>query len=87
MKNHLETLKVILSSCYYLESIWVRCGDQYLDNREFLEVLETYSPKNLYELEVYYYCRDSYDLEVLEEFFINWRDHIPEKLLSLIKNG
>ncbi|RIA87278.1 hypothetical protein C1645_827987 [Glomus cerebriforme] len=79
MKNELETLKLILNKCQYLE-IFNICGDRYLNDEEFLKILVKYLPKNFYELEINFYTT----YEGLEEFFINWKNRIPQKSLSLI---
>uniref|UniRef100_U9SX77 Uncharacterized protein n=1 Tax=Rhizophagus irregularis (strain DAOM 181602 / DAOM 197198 / MUCL 43194) TaxID=747089 RepID=U9SX77_RHIID len=39
-ENELETLKIILNNCQYLESIRVWCGEGYLNDKEFLNVLD-----------------------------------------------
>ncbi|RIA83589.1 hypothetical protein C1645_880408 [Glomus cerebriforme] len=79
MKNELETLKLILNKCQYLENFNI-CGDRYLNSEEFLKILVKYLPKNFYELEINFYIT----YEGLEEFFINWKNRIPQKSLSLI---
>ncbi|RIA93467.1 hypothetical protein C1645_804041 [Glomus cerebriforme] len=82
--NELETLKVILNSCQYLENIRVWCNDGYLNDKKFLDVLVKHSPKNFYELEIYY-CSPSEILpDELEKFFISWKSRAPQKSLSLI---
>ena len=84
--DELETLKMVFNSCLYLESIRIWCGDYYLSEKDFLEIVAEYSPRNFHELELYY----KYDLrsellpEELKSFFINWTNRIPQKPLSLI---
>ncbi|GBB92398.1 hypothetical protein RclHR1_00200031 [Rhizophagus clarus] len=86
MRNELETLKLILNNCQYLENIKVQNGIEDLDSKEFFETLAKFSPKNFYELEVDYCSFGSLKLlcETLEEFFMNWKNRIPLKLISLI---
>ncbi|RIA99338.1 hypothetical protein C1645_811577 [Glomus cerebriforme] len=84
--NESETLKLILNSCQYLEGINVWCGDEFLNEKELLEIIALYSPKNFYELEIYYIF--DVQLEILphelENFFLNWKNRIPLNSLSLI---
>jgi len=47
--DELETLKIIFNSCQYLETIKIDCGGTYLKEKEMLEVVSKYSPKNFYE--------------------------------------
>jgi hypothetical protein len=86
MRNELETLKLILNNCQYLENIKVQNGIEDLDSKEFFETLANYSPKNFYELEIDYCSFGSLKLlcEKLDEFFINWKNRTPRKLISLI---
>ncbi|RIA82891.1 hypothetical protein C1645_834658 [Glomus cerebriforme] len=86
-KNHeLETLKMIFFSCQYLESIKIWCGGSFLNEKDALDMIVNYSPKNICELNLYYL----YDLkpellpEELESFFISWKNRIPQKSLSLV---
>ena len=44
--NEVETLKIVLNSCQYLESIYIRCGGGYLSEKVSLEALAKFSPKN-----------------------------------------
>ena len=89
--NELETLKMILNSCQYLESIKVWCCDDYLNEKELFEVFVKYSPKNFHELKFCYFSfEDAYSIksellpEELESFLISWSDRVPQKSLSLI---
>jgi hypothetical protein len=77
----LDTLKVILKDCQYLESINIWCN--YIDKKRFLEVLAKNTPKNFCELKIYYIF-DQINPEELEEFLINWKIHMPQRLLSLV---
>ncbi|RIA90181.1 hypothetical protein C1645_823678 [Glomus cerebriforme] len=83
VKDELEILKVILNNCQYLENIRVWCGNGYLDDKEFLNVLVKYSSKNFYELEIYYCISSEILPEDLEKFFINWKNRKSKKSLSL----
>ena len=53
-EDELETLKIILNSCEYLEIIKVWYGDEYLNGKAFFKVLSEYLQKNFYELSVMY---------------------------------
>jgi len=79
-------LKVILSNCQYLESIRVWCDGEYLNEKDFLEILAKHSSKNFNELRIYYVFDGPSEIfpEELEEFFINWKNRIPRKSLSFI---
>ena len=90
-ENELETFKIILSSCQYLESIDIGCYNGYLSEKEALETLAKYSNKNINELILNYYNPYNYyrlqsELlpEELESFFINWMNRTPQKPISLI---
>src|SRR5205823_6467282 len=65
-------------------NVW--CGDGYLNEKEFLEVFAKHSPKNFYELEIFYAykARSEIPPEELEKFFISWKNRVPQKPLSLI---
>ncbi len=84
--NELETLKIVLSSCQYLESIKIWCGGEFLSEKEALEMIVKYSHKNMCEIMLYHL----YDIqsrlfpEELESFFVNWTNRLPQKSLSLI---
>ncbi|PKY37570.1 hypothetical protein RhiirA4_536547 [Rhizophagus irregularis] len=77
----LDTLGIILKSCQYLESINIWCN--YIDKKRFLEVLAKNTPKNFSELKIYYIF-DQIHPDELEEFFINWKIHMPRRSLSLV---
>ena len=82
--NEIDTLKVILNSCQYLESIKVWCGYGHLSEKDLLEAIATHSPKNFYELKLDY---DNMPPELLlkdlETFLISWNNRIPKRSLSL----
>ncbi|CAB4377644.1 uncharacterized protein OCT59_003918 [Rhizophagus irregularis] len=85
-ENELETLKIILNNCQYLESIRVWCGEGYLNDKEFLNVLVNYSPKYFNKLGIFYYIFNKTSIILskdLEEFFINWKNRISQNSLSL----
>ncbi|RIA97025.1 hypothetical protein C1645_856052 [Glomus cerebriforme] len=87
MDDEIETLKILLKSCQYLESIKIWCGGgEYLNEKELLEIIAKYSPKNFYELKInyIYYTRSEIIPEDLESFFLNWKNRLPQKPLSLI---
>ncbi|RIA81351.1 hypothetical protein C1645_837159 [Glomus cerebriforme] len=84
--NELGSLKKIFASCQYLESIKIWCGDRYLRDKEVLDVVVKHSPKNFYELKIYYVINAQSEIlpEELEQVFINWKNRIPQKSLSFI---
>ncbi|RIA81347.1 hypothetical protein C1645_837155 [Glomus cerebriforme] len=84
--NELESLKTIFISCKYLESIEIWCGDEYLNDKEVLELIVKFSPRNFCELKIYYVidARSEILPEELEKFFIDWKNRIPQKSLSFI---
>src|ERR1043165_7745586 len=86
--TEIDTLKVILNSCKYLESVKVWCGNGwcgsgYLNEIDLLEVIATHSPKKFYELKLDYDTTRS-RLCNLEAFLISWNNRIPQRPLSLI---
>ncbi|PKY57957.1 hypothetical protein RhiirA4_479428 [Rhizophagus irregularis] len=83
--NKLETLKIILDSCQYLESIKVCCGSLFLYEKEVLDTIMEYS-KNIHEiiLDYYEYLKVEILPEELESFFLNWKNLIPQRSLSLV---
>ncbi|PKY18222.1 hypothetical protein RhiirB3_522596 [Rhizophagus irregularis] len=84
--DELETIKVIFNNCQYLESIQAWCGGRYLNDKEILDIIVKYSPRNFYELNIYYIWGAQPKIlpEELEEFFINWNNRIPQKSFSFI---
>ncbi|GBC29957.2 hypothetical protein GLOIN_2v1591804 [Rhizophagus irregularis DAOM 181602=DAOM 197198] len=85
-EEEIGTLKLILNNCQYLETINIWCGDGYLNEKEILEIFAKHSPKNFYELEIFYAykARSKISFEDLEKFFINWKNRLSQKPLSLI---
>ena len=81
-----ETLKMVLHSCQYLESVMIWCCDDYLSEKDIFRVFVTYSPKNFHELKLHYYPDVESELlpEELESFLASWADRVPLKSLSLI---
>jgi hypothetical protein len=87
--DEVETLKLILINCQYLESIRVWCDGEYLNEKDFLEILTKYSSKNFNELRIYHVYDGPSEIfpEELEKFFINWKNRTPLKSLSFIIKG
>ncbi|RIA81348.1 hypothetical protein C1645_865064 [Glomus cerebriforme] len=85
--KELELLKKIFNGCQYLESIKIWCGDNYLSDKDVLETVVKYSPKNFYELNMVINKRSVILSEELEEFFIIWKNRIPKKSLSFAIEG
>ncbi|GBB94083.1 hypothetical protein RclHR1_02290009 [Rhizophagus clarus] len=85
-KDELETFKMILNNCQYLESIEVWCGNDYLDERKLFDIIAKYSHKNFFELKLYYviFTKSKLSKEELEDFFINWSNRTSRKPLSMI---
>jgi hypothetical protein len=87
--NEIELLKKFFISCQYLESIEIWCGDNYLNDKKVLEVVANYSPRNFYELKLYYVINTKSEIlsKELEKFFINWKNRTYQKSLSFIIEG
>ncbi|CAI2179068.1 4359_t:CDS:1 [Funneliformis geosporum] len=88
-KDEMNILKDILDSCQYLESIKVWCGHNFLNEKELLEVIASYSPKNFNELKIYNDTRSELIHQDMESFFLSWGNRIPHRPLNLfvIKNN
>ena len=82
--DEMDILKTIFNSCEYLESINVWCGNWYLNEKELLEGVAKYSPKNFFELKIYNQSISELIPEDLESFFISWGNRLPQKPLTLI---
>ena len=82
----LQTLKLILKNCQYLERIKIQWDDSYLGEKNLLDAVAECSSKNFHELRLSYTSNGS-DLlpEELESFFISWKDRIPLSLI-LVSN-
>ncbi|PKY13550.1 hypothetical protein RhiirB3_465480 [Rhizophagus irregularis] len=78
-EDDLESLKLILKNCQFLESINASYSYKHLKSKEFYEILVNYSPKNFHKLEM-----NLFSLQGFEEFFINWKNRIPQRSLTLI---
>ncbi|GBB84500.1 hypothetical protein RclHR1_11060005 [Rhizophagus clarus] len=84
--DELETLKIILNNCKYLERIKIWCGSEYLSEKEALEIIAKYSQENISELILYHQdCIQSEELlpDELDSFFTSWMNRMPQKSLSL----
>ncbi|GBB96341.1 hypothetical protein RclHR1_02730013 [Rhizophagus clarus] len=85
--DKIETYKVILNSCQQLESIETRRYYGLLSEKELLETLAKYSPKNFYRLKLINYSDSKLIPEDLEKFFSNWKDRVPQIPFSFINRG
>ncbi|CAB4397176.1 unnamed protein product [Rhizophagus irregularis] len=87
-KNEPETLKLILNNCQFLEIIKVRYDDEWFNGKTIFKILANYSQKYFYGLNLDCHHSKIVDNlhEELEEFFINWKDRISQRSLSLIIN-
>ena len=86
MNDKTETLKKILIGCQDLESINICANHKnFLNEKEFLGILGKFSPKHLCEIRILCFRISTLRIlpEELEEFFINWKNRIPQKSLSL----
>ncbi|GBB88832.1 hypothetical protein RclHR1_15440003 [Rhizophagus clarus] len=84
-KKELKSFKKILDNCQHLESITIRCGDSYLNEKESLEAVVKYS-KSIHKIELNYHYDDiklGILPEELESFFVSWSNCISRKSLSL----
>ena len=66
--DELETLKFVFNNCQCLESIRIWCGGVFLSERNALEMVVKFSPKNVYELNYFIkvicyqnYCRKNWN--------------------------
>ncbi|CAG8620042.1 5892_t:CDS:1 [Funneliformis mosseae] len=84
--NDLETLKEILNGCRRLESMKVRYDNSCLSEKELLEAIAIYSPRNFFELKIDYDHGFHSELKSvdLESFFKRWTNRVPQKPISLI---
>ncbi|GBB92401.1 hypothetical protein RclHR1_00200034 [Rhizophagus clarus] len=85
-ENELETLKTILNNCQYLENIKIWCGDDYLNDKELLNVLVNHSPKYFHELGIFYCSINKSSIilpKELDEFFMNWKNRLTQESISL----
>ena len=85
-KNELETLKIVLNDCKYLESIRLCCYRKFLSDKVALEAIINYSQKVFHELILEYFSDKESKLlpEELESFLTNWKNRIPKRSLSLV---
>ncbi|RIA98786.1 hypothetical protein C1645_870402 [Glomus cerebriforme] len=84
--NELETMKIVFNCCQYLEGFIIWRGRDFLNEKEVLETIVKYSPKNFYEI-IFQHINIIYSVlipEELESFFINWTNRVPQKSLSLV---
>jgi len=65
-------------------NIW--CGGAFLNEKNALEMVAKYSPKNVNEFKLSYKGKLQSELasEELESFFISWANRLPQNSLSLI---
>jgi hypothetical protein len=81
-EDELESLKIVLTSCQYLESISIQFNYKFITSKNLFDVLIKYSPKTFHKLSLCLFS--SYKkLEGLEELFINRKNNISQKPLSL----
>jgi hypothetical protein len=81
--NELETLKIVLHNCQYLESIKVWCGGEYLSEKEALEMIAKYSHNHICEIILHHLFEIRLELlpEDLEKFLLSW---VNRKSLSWV---
>ncbi|PKY54507.1 hypothetical protein RhiirA4_473358 [Rhizophagus irregularis] len=86
--NELESLKVVLNSCQYLETIKIWCTGSSLSEKEALEAVVKYS-QNIHEIILYHTSDVISKLlpEELEAFFVNKYDKNMEIINEYIKLG
>src|SRR5437763_466965 len=83
-EDELDELKIIFNSCQHLESIKIRCRNDFLSEKEVLEAVANHSPKSFYELIIVYGSNSNLFSKDLESFFVSWKSRIPKKSLNLI---
>ncbi|RIA99297.1 hypothetical protein C1645_811528 [Glomus cerebriforme] len=88
-KNELNLLKNIFKNCKFLESINVWCSNQHLNEKDLLNVVAKYSPKNFYKLKIFNFTQSTLLSKDLESFFLLWNNRLPKKslVLIIIKDG
>ena len=76
---------MFFKSFQYLETIKFYCEERFFSEKDLFDVVANYSPKNICKLELTYpnSVRPELLPEELESFFVSWKNHIPQKLLSL----
>ncbi|CAB4414025.1 unnamed protein product [Rhizophagus irregularis] len=80
-----ESLKLILNNCQYLEIIEL-CYKEWHSDETFIKILANYSQKYFYSLilNCHFSLQINKLLQDLEEFSINWQNHISYRSFSLI---
>jgi hypothetical protein len=82
-EDELESLKIVLTNCQYLESISIQFNYKFITSKNLFDVLVKYSPNNFHKLTLYLFS--SYKkLKGLEEFLINRKNNISHKPLLTI---
>jgi hypothetical protein len=82
--DELDILKTLFINCQCLESIKIWCGKGFLTEKEVFETVAKHSPNNFCELKLYNVsCTHIISPGDLESFFINWRNRMPTKILTL----
>ncbi|CAG8645799.1 10357_t:CDS:1, partial [Funneliformis caledonium] len=87
MVDDVDDMRIIFKSCQQLESITVRVYELLLiSEKEILEIVVSNSPKEFYELKLYYadVIESKLTPEDLETFFVSWSHRRPLKPLSFI---
>src|SRR5207248_2989690 len=59
--NELEALKMIFSNCQHLERIKFWCCLDYSNEKDLIEIVGKYSPKNFHQLKLCYSFHDPYN--------------------------
>ncbi|PKY50564.1 hypothetical protein RhiirA4_467105 [Rhizophagus irregularis] len=79
-----DNLKVIFERCQHLESI--KLYDKHLNLKELLNIIIKYSPKNFFQLKIYYDYQIESQLfpELLNYFYTNWGNRLPLKSFSWV---
>ncbi|RIA87514.1 hypothetical protein C1645_877997, partial [Glomus cerebriforme] len=67
--SELDILRNIFNNCQYLKSIKILCEREILSEKEVLEIVSKYSPKNFHELKIYNYLNSKLLPKDLESFF------------------
>ncbi|PKC67344.1 hypothetical protein RhiirA1_458553 [Rhizophagus irregularis] len=83
--DEIDILKNIFTGCQYLERIKIWCGGDYLTVEKVLETIVNHSSNNFHELKIHNSSNSAYvSSEILELFFMRWKNRIPKKSLNLI---
>ncbi|PKC16696.1 hypothetical protein RhiirA5_406750 [Rhizophagus irregularis] len=85
-KSELESFKIVLKSCKYLESFQIWCSGVFLNEKEVIEAVVKHSHENFSELILFHLFEEHQRLlpRELESLLISWKNRVPLNPLSLV---